>query len=87
MNYKHKPNNAKTTWICPNCSTANLYDTKTKIQVKVANIDSVKPSSCNSVSTPNEGNLNNCDFKLILLPTTWLDDDIVLEVHLNLKKN
>ena len=85
MNYKHKPNNAKTAWICPNCSAANLYDSKTKI--KAANTDSVKPSSCNSVSTPNNGNLDNCDFKLILSPTTWLDDDIVLEVHLNLKKN
>ena len=60
MNYKHMPNNAKTTWICPNCSVAILYDTKTKIHVKVANSDSVKTSSCNSVSRPNNGNLNNC---------------------------
>ena len=53
MNYKRKPNNAKTTWNCPNCSAANLYDIKTEI--KVANSDSVKPSTCNSVSTPNNG--------------------------------
>ena len=33
VNYKRKPNNAKTTWICPNCSAANLYDTKTKIVI------------------------------------------------------
>ena len=85
MNYKRKPNNAKTTWNCPNCSAANLYDIKTEI--KVANCDRVKPSKCNSVSTPNNGNLNNRDFKLILSPTTWLDGDIILEVHLNLKKN
>ena len=84
MNYKRKPNNAKATWICPNCSAANLYDTK----IKVANSDSVKPSTCNRVSTPNNGNFNNSDFKLILPPTTWLDDDIILEVHRhNLKKN
>ena len=78
MNYKCKPNNAKTTWICPNSSAANLYDTKTKI--KVANSDSVKPSTCNSLRTHNNGNLNDCDFKLILSPTAWLDDDIILEV-------
>ena len=84
MNYKRKPNNAKTTWICPNCSAANLYDTKTKI--KVANSDNVKASTCNSVSTPNNGNLNNRHFKRILSPTGWLDDDIILEVHINLKK-
>ena len=46
---------AKTTWICPNCSAANLNNTNTKI--KVANSDSVKPSTCNSVGTPNNGNL------------------------------
>ena len=85
MNYKCKSNNAKTTWICQNCSAANLYDTKTKM--KVANSDTVKPSTCNIVSTPNNGNLNNRDFKLILSPTAWLDDDVILEVHLNLKKN
>ena len=85
MNYKRKPNNAKTTWICPNCSAANLYDTKTKI--KVANSEKiVKASTCNSVSTPKNGNLNNCHFKRILSPTGWLDDDIILEVHINLKK-
>ena len=82
MNYKRKPNNAKTTWICPNCSAANLYATKTK----VARGDSVKASTCNSVSTPNNGNLNKHHFKRILSPTAWLDDDIILEVHLNLKK-
>ena len=82
MNYKRKPNNAKTTWICPNCSAANLYATKTK----VARGDSVKASTCNSVSTPNNGNLNKRHFKRILSPTAWLDDDIILEVHLNLKK-
>ena len=84
MNYKRKPNNAKTTWICPNCSAANLYDTKSKI--KVANSDNVKASACHIVSTPNNGNLNNCHFKRILSPTGWLDDDIILEVHINLKK-
>ena len=52
MNYKRKPNNAKTTRICLNCSAANLYDTKAKITVK--NSNSVKASTCNSVSTPNE---------------------------------
>ena len=76
MNYKRKPNNAKTTWICLNCSAANLYDTKAKIKVK----------NSNSVSTPNNGNLNDGHFKLILSPTGWLNDDIILEVHLNLKK-
>ena len=84
MNYKRKPNNAKTTWICPNCSVANLYDTKAKIKVK--NSNSVKASTCNSVSTPNNGNLNDRHFKLILSPTGWLNDDIILDVHLNLKK-
>lgn len=84
MNYKCKPNNAKTTWICPNCSAANLYDTKTKI--KVANSDNVKASTCNRVSTLNNGNLNNRHFKRILSPTGWLDDEIILEVHINLKK-
>ena len=63
MNYKRKPNNAKTTWICPNCSAANLYVTKAKIKVK--NGISVKASTCNSVSTPNNGNLNDRHFKLI----------------------
>ena len=54
MNYKCKPNNAKTTWICQYCSAANLYDTKTKMNV--ANSDTVKPSTCNIVSTPDNGN-------------------------------
>ena len=44
MNCKRKPNNAKTTWICPNCSAANLYDTKAKVKVK--NSNSVKASTC-----------------------------------------
>lgn len=51
MNYKH---NAKTTCICPNFSAANLYDAKAKI--KVGNSDSVEASTCNSVSTLNNGN-------------------------------
>ena len=84
VNYKRKPNNAKTTWICPNCSAANLYDTTTKI--KVANSNRVKASTCNMVSTHNNGNLNNSHLKLDLSPTAWLNDDIILEVHLNLKK-
>ena len=55
--------------------------------MNVANSDTVKPSTYNIVSTPNNGNLNNRDLKLILSPTAWLDDDVILEVHLNLKKN
>ena len=33
MNCKRKPNYAKTTWNCPNCSEANLYDIKTEVKV------------------------------------------------------
>ena len=54
--------------------------------MKVANSDSVQAFACNSVSIPNNGNLNNHHFKLILSPMAWLDDDIILQVHLNLKK-
>ena len=32
------------------------------------------------------GNLNNYHYQLILSPTGWLNDDIILETHLNLKK-
>ena len=77
MNYKHKPNNTKTTWICPHCTTANHYNTKAKIKVTYGN----------SVSIPNNGNLNDRQFKLILSPTGLFNDDIILDVHLNLKKN
>ena len=42
MNYKRKLN-AQTTWICPNCSAANLYDTKTKIKVAMIVIVSNHP--------------------------------------------
>ena len=41
----------------------------------------------NSVSIPNNGNLNDRQFKLILSPTGLFNDDIILDVHLNLKKN
>ena len=44
MNYKHKPNSAKTTWICPHCTTANHYNTKAKIKVTYGN--SFKASTC-----------------------------------------
>ena len=69
MNYKCKPNNAKTTWICPDCSAANLHDTKAK--VKVTNVNNVHASSI--VSTPKKGNLNNHHYQLILSPTGWLN--------------
>ena len=65
MNYKRKPNNAKTIWICPDCSAANLHDTKAK--VKVTNVNNVHASSI--ASTPKTGNLNNYHYQLILSPT------------------
>ena len=58
MNYKRKPNNAKTTWICPDCIAANLHDSKAK--VKVTNVNNVHASSI--VSTPKKGNLNNYNY-------------------------
>ena len=87
MNYKHKPNNTKTTWICPHCTTANHYNTKAKIKVTYDN--SVKASTCKQCqhSIPNNGNLNDRQFTLILSPTGLFNDDIILDVHLNLKKN
>ena len=48
-------------------------------------LSGIKVCCTNSVSTPNNGNLKNRHFKRILSPTAWLDDDIILEVHLNLK--
>ena len=65
MNYKRKPNNAKTIWICPDCSAPNLHDTKAK--VKVTNVNNVHASSI--ASTPKTGNLNNYHYQLILSPT------------------
>ena len=56
-----KPNNAKTTWICPDCSGANPHDTKAK--VKVTNVNHVHASII--VSTPKNGNLNNYHYQLI----------------------
>ena len=75
MNYKCKPNNAKTTWICPDCIAANLHDPKAK--VKVTNVNNIHASSI--VSKPKKGNLNNYNYQLILSPTGWLNDDIILE--------
>lgn len=49
-------------------------------------LSDIKVCCTNGVSTPNNGNLKNCHFKRGLSPTTWLDDDIILEVHLSLKK-
>ena len=49
-------------------------------------LSGVKVCCTNSVRTPNNGNLKNRHFKQILSSTAWLDDDIILGVHLNLKK-
>ena len=76
MNYKRKPNNAKATWICPDCIAVNLHDSKAK--VKVTNVNNVHASSI--VSTPKrEIYLNNYNYQLILSPNGWLNDDIFLE--------
>ena len=48
------------------------------------NVNNVHASSI--ASTPKTGNLNNYHYQLILSPTGWLNDDIILEAHLNLKK-
>lgn len=82
MNYKGKPNNANTTWICPDCSAANLQNSTAK--VNVTNVNSV--NAFNILSARKNGNLNNYHYKLILSLTGWLNDDIILEVHLSLKK-
>ena len=50
----------------------------------MTNVNNVHASSI--VSTPKNGNLNNYHYQLILLPTGWLNDDIILEVYINLKK-
>ena len=76
------PNNVKTTWICPDCSAANLQNSKAK--VNDTNVNNLNAS--NILSAPKIVNLNNYHYKLILSPTGWLNDDIVLEVQENLKK-
>ena len=55
MNYKCKSNNAKTTWICPDCSAGNLHNLNA--MAKVTNINNA--NSSNTVSSPKSRNLKD----------------------------
>ena len=72
MNYKRRPNNAQTTWICPDCVASNQQNSN---KYKQNNVRSTKTE-----------NLTDNDYKLISSPTGWLNGDIILEIQKNLKK-
>lgn len=75
LNYKRKPNNAKTTWLCPTCALNNVKTKQTKTNKNATsnfNLDSfthkspkVSESKCNIIKDP----------------TGWLTGDIIQDIH------
>ena len=85
MHYKQKPNNAKTTWKCPDCALKVKQQGKPTSTRSVPAGGSTNPKANGNTQNP-MGNLTQNHYDLISNPSGWLDCDIIQEVHIYLKK-
>ncbi|XP_031565267.1 uncharacterized protein LOC116300529 [Actinia tenebrosa] len=87
LSLKRMPNNANSTWLCPDCKKNQAQSNKKKGSGSVKFVKQIQGtnSSASDKQKP-VGKLTQSEFDLIASPTGWLDCSVIQEAHVLLMK-